>query len=212
MLQPMPSQSEVNNFLITKCSKSFVPLLWESSGFKVCWAGGKISSHPREQGPSQESQRDTRTQQTRQLGLLLGKGRHMELHGGRCGWRSRGGDQWHCQAQSGSRRGRMLEQPWAIHSQSYQSNDPAPLTCCLKSCSGAITQNFNAPLYPYRQANSDVLHHLYTSPSTPENPIGKVWREFRELWGLMALCKMSIQAHSSSVKYNPGLLPKLENF
>lgn len=52
----------------------------------------------------------------------------------------------------------MLEQTRAIHSQSYQSNDPAPLTRCLKSCAETRTLNFNAPLYPYRQANNDVLH------------------------------------------------------
>lgn len=56
----------------------------------------------------------------------------------------------------------MLEQTQAIHSQSYQSNDPAPLTRCLKSCSDTLTQNSNAPLYRYRQANNDVSHSHVT--------------------------------------------------
>lgn len=72
----------------------------------------------------------------------------------------------------------MLEQTRAIHSQSYQSNDPAPLTRCLKSCSETITQNFNAPLYCYRQANNDVLHlHVtfHTRESHWEASSGNSW-------------------------------------
>lgn len=52
----------------------------------------------------------------------------------------------------------MLEQTWAIHSQSYQSNDPVTLTCCLESYSETLTQKFNAPLYHYKQAYGDVTH------------------------------------------------------
>lgn len=57
----------------------------------------------------------------------------------------------------------MLEQSRAIHSQSYQSNEPAPLTRCLRPRSEIITQHFNAPLCHYRQANNDVLHRHVTS-------------------------------------------------
>lgn len=78
---------------------------------------------------------------------------------------------------SGSRRGCMLEQTRAIHSQSYQSNDPAPLTRCLKSCSETLTKNCNAPLYHYRRANNDVLHLRITFHTRDSYAEGLEWTQ-----------------------------------
>lgn len=45
-----------------------------------------------------------------------------------------------------------------------------------------------------------VVFFIYTLPATPETPIEKFWSEFKEFWGLIALCKMYIQVHNSSMK------------